>query len=78
MAHAKHRAHSQQERVTASDDRPVDESAVVPEEQAAEEEQDAGSPARLSLIVWLLGFLFLASIVLYDLAKALIRSLLQG
>jgi hypothetical protein len=74
----KYETYSQREKINAPSDQPVDASGVVPEEQAGQEEQLAGPPARLSLIVWLLGFLFLTGILLYDLVKALLKPLWPG
>jgi hypothetical protein len=78
MAHAKHRTHSTREKSNDFEAQSVDEFAGVPAPPAAAEESIAGRSARMSLIVWLLCFLFLAGILLVDLAKALISSLLHG
>jgi hypothetical protein len=68
--------YSQRENTDSPTDQPVDPSAFVAED--TQEAQLAGPPARLSLIIWLSGFVFLAGVLLYDLVKALLKPVLPG
>jgi hypothetical protein len=77
MSYPKNRSYSQREREATVERQPVEESDGVPPPVTGPDVMASGR-ARISLIVWLVGFAFLASLLLLDLASAVFKALVHG